>query len=364
MSIERDVDEWSYSGLRPAHEELVQLFALSHDFSCVLGLDGRFGLVNPAWRDSLGWTLDELLARPFLDFVHPDDRMAVEKELSKIAGGGAIIGFETRICSQNGGQRRLKWNAVCLPTRKAICVAARDVTEEKQIEHALIEAGDRVKERIGRELHDGLCQNLAGIAALSATLARKLAARNDPAAPLAAEITALLQQAIGDARDFSRGLNPVGLAKMGLAAALEVLAANVEALHPVTCAFACGRRFPRLDPAVEVHLYRIAQEAVNNAIVHGRGKRIEISLRVRVGRGSLSIRDNGVGIDGGALAIEGIGLHTMKYRARLIGASLRVQSATPGTIVVCVFRCADRHSQGAKPFLQTRLSKRGGKERF
>ncbi len=148
----------------------------------------------------------------------------------------------------------------------------------------------------------------------------------------------MLQQAIGDARDLARGLNPVGLAQMGLAAALEVLAANVEALHPVACAFACDRRFPRLDPAVEAHLYRIAQEAVSNAVAHGRGSRIGVSLHLRDGQGSLRIRDNGVGIARGGSAIAGIGLDTMDYRARLIGARLRAQRAGPkGTIVACLF---------------------------
>ncbi len=283
---------------RPGDEELALFFVLSPELSCILGLDGCFKRVNAAWKASLGWTAAELLDRPFLEFAHPDDRAATAAEMAKIAGKAATIGFEHRFRGRDGADRRLQWKAMVSPQRQLICATARDVTGQKRLERELIEASDREKERIGRELHDGLCQNLAGVAALSATLARKLAARDDPAAAFAAEITALLQQAIGDARDLARGLNAMGLAQMGLAAALEILAANVEALHPVTCAYACDRRFPRLDPTAEAHLYRIAQEAVSNAIAHGRGKRIGISLRVRDGQGSgsLRIRDNGVGI--------------------------------------------------------------------
>jgi signal transduction histidine kinase len=208
-------------------------------------------------------------------------------------------------------------------------------------ERERIEAGDRERERLGRELHDGLCQNLAGITALSAALARKLAARNDPAQAAAAEITVLLQQAIGDARDLARSLSARGIAQMGLAAALEALAANVEALHPVACAFACDRHFPRLDPEVEAHLYRIAQEALSNAVAHGRSSRIDVSLRLRDREASLCIRDNGLGIPrgaGSAGGVAGIGLDTMDYRARLIGARLRVRRAAPrGTLVACTF---------------------------
>jgi signal transduction histidine kinase len=226
-------------------------------------------------------------------------------------------------------------DAIFSSQRQLVCASARDVTGQKRLERELIEAGDRERERIGRELHDGLCQNLAGIAALSATLARKLAARDDPAAAAAADLTVLLQQAVGDARDLARGLNPVGLAQLGLPTALEAVAANVGALHHVACAFECDPRFPRLDPAVEGQLYRIAQEAVNNAVAHSLGSRIDISLRIRNGQGSLRIRDNGVGI---ACAVEGIGLHTIDHRARMIGASLRVQRVAPrGTMVACVF---------------------------
>jgi PAS domain S-box-containing protein len=275
----------SPAGFRPADEELSLLFALSHDLACVIGLDGRFERVNPASEVCVGWTPDDLLARPFLDFVHPDDRADTAAQMGRIASGPAAIDYENRFRGKDGADRRLQWNAVFSPERQAICASARDVAGQKGLEGALIEASDREKGRMGRELHDGLCQNLAGIAALSATLARKLAGRGDPAAAAAAEITALLQQAIGDARDLARGLNAGGLAQMGLAAALEVLAANVEALHPVTCAFACDRRFPRLDPTVEAHHYRIAQEAVSNALAHGRGNRIGVSMRLRDGQG-------------------------------------------------------------------------------
>ena len=332
------------NGVAPARarerprEGLALFLSLSLDLPCVLSLDGCFKRVSPAWEACLGWTSAELVDRPFLDFAHPDDRAATAAVIGKIARTSATIAFENRFRGRDGDERRLKWNALFSPERRVICASARDVTGQERLKRELIEAGDREKARMGRELHDGLCQNLAGIAALSATLARKLAARDDPAAASAAEITALLQQTIGDARDLARGLNAGGLAQMGLAAALEVLAANVEALHPVTCAFSCDRRFPRLAPAVEAHLYRIGQEAVSNAVAHGRASRIDTSLRLRDGQGSLRIRDNGVGIPRGGSAVAGIGLHTMDYRARMIGASLRVQrAALRGTMVACSF---------------------------
>jgi signal transduction histidine kinase len=263
---------------------------------------------------------------------------------TKIAGSGATSEREIRFRDKDGAGRRLQWRAIGWPERGASDATGR--------ERERIEAVDRERERLGRELHDGLCQNLAGIAALSATLARKLATRNDPAQAAAAEITVLLQQAIGDARDLARGLSTGGVAQMGLATALEVLVANVEALHPVACAFACDRHFPRLDPSVEGHLYRIAQEALGNAVAHGRGTRIGLSLRLRDREASLRIRDNGVGIPRGAGGAGGIGLDTMDERARLIGARLQVRRVAPhGTLVACAFplpapRAKERHHAG------------------
>ena len=176
------------TGVEPARarerprEGLALFLSLSLDLPCVLGLDGCFKRVSPAWEACLGWTSAELVDRPFLDFAHPDDRAATAAVIGKIAETSATIAFENRFRGRDGDDRRLKWNALFSPERRVICASARDVTGQERLKRELIEAGDREKERMGRELHDGLCQNLAGIAALSATLARKLAARDDPAA--------------------------------------------------------------------------------------------------------------------------------------------------------------------------------------
>jgi len=209
----------------------------------------------------------------------------------------------------------------------------------QRLEREILEITDREQERLGRELHDGLCQTLAGIAALSAALSRRLAARsNSDASAAAAEITALLNEAIGEAHDLAHGLGPMGLHAAGLAGALEGLALTVQHRFRVACTLECEGPFPRLDPEVEAHLFRIVQEAVNNAVTHARTERIEISLRGTDGEGRVRVHDNGVGFSDEALHGDGIGLHTMAYRARLIGGSLEVRRRTSGgTAVTCVF---------------------------
>jgi PAS domain S-box-containing protein len=302
---------------------------------CVASMDGYFKQLNPAWAVRLGWTLEELQARPFVDFVHPHDRAATLAELAKLNAGAETIAFENRYIHRDGTYRWLHWTAKPVPGRPLVQAAARDVTDQRRLEKEIVEISDREKDRLGRDLHDGLCQNLAGIAALSTTLGRQLAQLNVPAAAAAAEIAQLLNQAVAQARDLARGLNPVELDGIGLIGALDTLASNIQAIFRLTCAFRCNHRAFRLPAEVETHLYRIAQEAVQNAVKHGRARRIFVTLSLGSGQGTLAIRDDGVGIPPNYGA--GNGMHTMNYRARLIGASLWMQALRRGTRLACVF---------------------------
>jgi PAS domain S-box-containing protein len=322
-----------------AEAELARFFAQSLDLLCIAGFDGHFKRLNPAWMATLGWTLEELEGRPFIDFVHPDDRDATLEEFKKLAGGASTILFENRYRHKDGSFRWLRWNARPGPGRKEIYATARDVTDQRRLEREVLEAVDRERERLGRDLHDGLCQNLAGIAALSSTLAKKLAAHSESeASAAAAEISQLLNETIGHTRDLARGLAHGGLNDSGLDGALEDLAVNTRHLFGVSCHLDRDRPFVKLRHEVVAHLFRIAQEAVNNAVTHARACRIDISLSCKYGKGLLRIWDDGVGLRDAPKNPDGIGLQTMAYRARLIGGSLDVRRRTRnGTAVTCVF---------------------------
>jgi PAS domain S-box-containing protein len=114
-----------------AEEELERFFTLSLDLLCVAGFDGYFKRVNPAWQRVLGYTAEELLARPYLDFVHPDDRNPTTTAADTLGGGGTLLTFENRYVARDGTYRWLQWNAVPLPDERLIYAAARDVTERK-----------------------------------------------------------------------------------------------------------------------------------------------------------------------------------------------------------------------------------------
>jgi signal transduction histidine kinase len=220
---------------------------------------------------------------------------------------------------------------------------AGDLGRQALLEREILEIVDRERARLGRELHDGLCQSLAGIAALASALSKSLAAKDEPGPAAAAdEITRLLQEAIGEARDLARTLGPFAPRVGGLHGFIETLARNVSRTYRISCSFACDLNCPALPLETEVHLLRIAQEAVRNAISHGQADQIEISLECVDGSGLLSIRDNGAGLSKDCRDHGGIGLHTMDYRARAIGGSLTLARARPhgGTVVVCAFPVA------------------------
>ncbi len=115
-----------------AEEELDRFFTLSLDMMCVAGFDGYFKRLNPAWERVLGYTREELLARPYLDFVHPDDRNPTTTEADRLSGGGRVLSFENRYRAKDGTYRWLQWNAVPLSSEQTIYAAARDITERKQ----------------------------------------------------------------------------------------------------------------------------------------------------------------------------------------------------------------------------------------
>lgn len=210
-----------------------------------------------------------------------------------------------------------------------------DVTERRRVAKQILEASERERQRIGQDLHDDLCQHLAGITFLGRVLQQKLESRMPAEAEAAAHIVDLLEGAVRRARDLARGLQPPLLETAGLGPALQELASNVQSMFRVLCHVECEHPLPLSDSAAPLHLYRIVQEATNNAIRHGKARNIYIDV-VRVGgRVILTVEDDGVGINDEGTT-EGLGLRTMRHRARMIGALLTVARAeVAGTIVTC-----------------------------
>ena len=212
-----------------------------------------------------------------------------------------------------------------------------------RLEREVVNISDTEQQRIGQDLHDGLCQYLAGLTCAASSLRDDLQKLHLQAeAGTADELARLLQDAVVQTRDLARKLVPAHIDRLGLILALELLADWVTRLHGVTCTFAFHGATPDCDEHTAIHLYRIAQEAINNATKHGHATNIAISLKAADHSMTLRVSDDGAGIsesDSG-----GMGLAIMRYRARLIGGELKIDRLdTCGTTVSCT---ATTNSQG------------------
>ncbi len=211
-----------------------------------------------------------------------------------------------------------------------------NITEQKRLETAVLRASEMEKERIGQDLHDSLGQTLSGAACLSQVLHQKLAGKSLPEAEEAARIGSILSDSVNLTRSLARGLIPVGLEPGSLMTAMRELAANMEEMFAARCVFQCDRPVLVEDSATAGHLYRIAQEAANNALRHGKAKQVVLELAESPGDIVLSIRDDGVGLPDSAGEGGGMGLRIMEYRAEMIGGHLTVgRRPEGGTLVTC-----------------------------
>ena len=215
----------------------------------------------------------------------------------------------------------------------------------QQLEEQIITISEREQERIGRDLHDGLCQFLSAIAFTADMLKKDLEQDLHEGAKVAGEIADLLHDACAQTRDLARGLSPVDRDEGGLESALDELASSTSRLAGIACSFLCPEPVQIHDNVSAIHLFRIAQESLNNATKHGHAKAVIIALESSNGIISLRVSDDGVGFDPIQSVGRGMGLNIMHYRARTIGGILEVQRRSPsGTIVACTIERSPKSS--------------------
>lgn len=218
-----------------------------------------------------------------------------------------------------------------------VAEALKGYWERKRLEAEILEISEREQRRIGQDLHDGLTQHLRGIVYLHHVLHERLVQKSLLEAVDSARITELLDQAVDQARSVARGLFPVELAATGLVHALRTLAVAVKDIYGVSCRFVCPKPVLIHDNPTAIHLYRIAQESVQNAIRHGKATRLVIVLSATDDAVTLRVKDNGQGFPQVLPEMRGMGLEIMKYRARTIGSLLSHKpGALKGTVLTCV----------------------------
>ena len=251
-----------------------------------------------------------------------------------------MAGEEFSALVQVGGVALETWYSPVREDEGQVCgftAVAVNVTERRRLEREILEISDREQAHIGQELHDGLCQQLVSLAFDANALKADLSGKASLHVRTAERIADLLDLAITEARQLARGLFPIRLQAEGLPPALEELARTTQERTGVECRFASGA-LPGIGGKVAAtHLYRIAQEAVSNAVRHSGARTIWLKLSGSNGQLSLEIEDDGVGLPPAAQReTEGMGLHIMDYRARAIGGRLSLsQRLDAGTRVCC-----------------------------
>lgn len=226
--------------------------------------------------------------------------------------------------------------AVLPSGRRIFTGIIRDLTERKALEDKILHISEEEQSRIGQDIHDDLCQQLAAIGCLAKVAQKNLTKAGSAEAQSLAEIVQLISKANTRARETSRGLMPVVIDSGGLMAALEELAASTTRAFEVTCDFRYDNPVQVNDNKRSVQLFRIAQEAVSNAVKHGQAGRLDIHLARQNGNIILTIRDNGIGIPASPAKGTGMGLLTMHHRAQMMGGTLKIEPRTSGgTQVTC-----------------------------
>jgi PAS domain S-box-containing protein len=297
--------------------------------------------VNPAYERIWGRSCQSLYADPrsWLEGVHPEDRPRIRQLFFEpVPAQGSQHSY--RVVRPDCSVRWVLDQS--FPVRehtagfRQVVGIVRDVTESRELEKEILAISEREQRRMGQDLHDDLCQQLAGIEFLSKALQQQL--QGQLQAAKVGEIATLIRAAIDYTRQFAKGLAPVELEAEGLMRGLRALAARASELFKVNCQFECPANVLVQDPNTSTHLYRIAQEALTNSIKHGKATRIRILLTSLADLGEILISDNGNGFSNEGYVSGGMGLRIMRYRADVIGGSLAIRANVPaGATVVCTF---------------------------
>lgn len=304
----------------------------------VVGMNGIIASANPAAQQLFGYADGELVGLEISRLLAMPDRPgtgapsrarakfpAAAIEVQGRRKDGAAIELDVSLTESVHHGR---WQCVAM---------VQDITQRKRLERELLEAGEHERQRLGHELHDSLGQQLHGIHYLFTLLRNELKVELPSRAREADRLGRHLEHAIELSRGLAHGLQPVSPLPDGLMLTLKELARRSRDMFNVDCRFVCPAPVLIRRHNVASHLYRIAQEAVNNAVKHGEASRIRIRLDATPQRLTLSIRNNGRQFRPPSEKKAGIGLHVMQHRAEAVGGSLRLQRPRGGGLeIVCL----------------------------
>ena len=325
--------------LRRSEEQYRNMFESVADAVLVLDFNLRILDVNPAACTKYGYAREAFIGTSVRSLSLPGKDPFTPDVLAQLAEGRSYIteSVETPVDGTHF-DAEIRLSLFAYHGEAHILSLVRDITERRRLEREILEISGREQRRIGQDLHDELGQVLTGIGFRVAEVEQELNKENHPWYRQVVELSGMIEQAIYQTRMLAQGLNPISVGAQNLTSALNHLVMQVEQMFGVQIHFEGSQPIHLDDEEAAIQVYRIAQEALSNAIKHAGAKRITLSVERTGSLVRLSIVDNGRGLPAPKDRGKGMGLRIMEYRARMIKGALQLQpNPETGTRVVCTF---------------------------
>lgn len=327
--------------LREREERFRSAFDLAAIGKAMVSPDGHWLRVNPALCRMVGYSAEELLKIDFQAITHPDDlTQDLQFVREMLEGKRTYYEMEKRYIHKSG---HTIWTLLSVSLirdeyeQPLYFISTQDITERKRLERAVREATSSEQERLGRDLHDGLGQELTGLSLMAGAFATKAQRSGSPLAVDAIALSEIARNAVANCRDIVRGISPLTESQGGLAKGIHQLVSRAADMGGHSIGFTATEGAPvRLSWDSRNQLYRITQEALNNAVVHSDAENIDVTLVIDARTVRVKVADNGKGFAIGLAQRGGLGVETMRYRAATLHARLLIESIpSGGTTVTC-----------------------------
>ncbi len=283
-------------------------------------------------------SLPAIASRKWYRCIHPLDAGRVARHFTQLDAQMLPCSIDYRLIDKNGSiiWVRHSTTEITSGARRVIRGFVTDIQTEKGYQLESLRVSEREQNRIGQDLHDDLCQVLAGVSCLMRVAESRIVAKAPEEADNFKELNQQIIDAMHRTRALTHGLFPGQIQIADIRGALLELNSQLKARFPIELEVKFSGRFPKHSSAQIIQIYRIAQESITNAVKHGRATSVQVSLAAHPEHMELLVKDNGSGFDKSDSSTGGIGLHIMHYRAGILGGELAIENNREGGVTVCL----------------------------
>ncbi len=319
--------------------DLSALFDMTPDLVCIAGKDGYFKKINPAVVQKLGYTEQELFARPIFDFMHPDDRSVTLKEREKLLNGKTMLNFENRYLTKAGETVWLEWTSIYFPEKEVVFAVAKDVTARKRSEIDILEkytsfknlasyfktSMEEDRKYLASEIHEELAQLTYAMRLDIDWMLMTLPQMPAEARQRIENVSGLSHLLITTMRKMAFELYPNMLDELGLEGSLQWLCKEFTAINGIPCVFKATHDEEKLPAEYKVDFFRICQEALSNVMYHAEATEVQVHLWNHLDSCSLLVADDGKGFEVQHYE-QSAGMVSMRKRATFVNGQLKIDS--------------------------------------